>query len=79
MNFALGLAAGKIRGVKVDSAILTTQPRQDRMEPHRTPTDAQQTLASSGRFAAGRRHFQANARYDQQATGRPEDHPATIG
>jgi hypothetical protein len=42
MNFALGLAAGKIRGVKVDSIRLTTGTVT---ESGSGPADSQQTLA----------------------------------
>ena len=55
MNFALGLAAGKIRGVKVDPAnvlagTVATGPDIAGRKQH--PTDAEQALASSGEFAA---------------------------
>jgi uncharacterized protein (DUF1800 family) len=40
MNFALGLAAGKIRGVKIDSAVGTAAGASE------ATTDAQQTLAT---------------------------------
>ena len=74
MNFALGLAAGKIRGVKID-AVGSLAP-QDRL----CRTDRRAAgVSDSGKFAAVRRHFEANARYHQQATGRPEDQPAPIG
>ena len=43
MNFALGLASGKIRGVKVDSVNL---PAKSAAVPNQPPLDAQQTLTS---------------------------------
>jgi uncharacterized protein (DUF1800 family) len=49
MNFALGLAAGKIRGVKVDAASLaagTSAKSASEGPPDTTPIDAQQALAS---------------------------------
>ncbi|MFZ0799410.1 MAG: DUF1800 domain-containing protein [Terriglobales bacterium] len=54
MNFALGLAAGKIRGVKVDSASLVAGPAAegasegttDAVTTDATPIDAQQVLAN---------------------------------
>jgi len=45
MNFALGLAAGRIRGVKVDSASLATGTSASDSDKQ-APTDAQQALAT---------------------------------
>ncbi len=72
MNFALGLAASKVHGVKVDAVGL-------RCTAGEAPTDAQQALATLERFAAVGRHLPANARYHREATGRPEDQPAATG
>ncbi|MGB6776784.1 MAG: DUF1800 domain-containing protein [Terriglobales bacterium] len=43
MNFALGLASGKIKGVKVDAAGLTAEPAAS--APGEAPTDPHQALA----------------------------------
>ena len=72
MNFALGLAAGKIRGVKVD-------PRTWQWEIRRSADRRTAGAGDPGKFPAVRRYFEADARYHQQATGRPEDQPAAIG
>jgi len=51
MNFALGLAAGKIKGVKVDAVSLasslgTNATGSDKSSGHDAPTDPQQALAN---------------------------------
>jgi len=71
MNFALGLAAGKIKGVKVDVLSLASSPAATGPGKE-VPNDPQQVLAALENSLLAGDISKTNARYHRQAMEDPK-------